>query len=491
MPRKSRFEPEPRLPLKLDATSNGEYHPVPLHPDVQLVKSLAMEQAETNARRLGWSRRRFLMSACGVATTMLCMNQVFAHRGNTGGFFDVSPDMALDPEAAATVVAGDEFIFDVQTHHIRPSGEWLKRNQEFVDFMSYFGQTKCGESDPANCLTRDHYIKELFLDSDTAMAVLSAVPPVFADVPLTTEEADATRAVVEKLDGSPRLQIHGLALPNLEPKKAQLEAMQRLVEQWKIKAWKVYTPWGPDKKTGWWLDDPTIGIPFIEKARELGVKIICAHKGLSLPGFTFDYASPRDIGAVAKMFPDVTFIVYHSGFEPSVPEGPYDPNTAKGIDALIKSLHDHGIPPNANVYAELGSTWRQVMKNPAAAAHVIGKLLRFVGEDRVLWGTDSIWFGSPQDQIQAFRAFQISQEFQERYGYPALTKEIKAKVFGLNATVPYGIDPKKILKRIRRDQVEKTKIAYMENPQPSFSTHGPRTRREFLSHLHQRDGWPA
>ena len=48
------------------------------------------------------------------------------------------------------------------------------------------------------------------------------------------------------------------------------------------------------------------------------------------------------------------------------------------------------------------------------AAHVVGKLLKYVGEDRVLWGTDSIWFGSPQDQIQAFRAFQISEEFQER-----------------------------------------------------------------------------
>lgn len=491
MYKKSHIEPAPRLPLKLDATSNGEHHPVPLHPDIKLVQSLAMEQAEVNARRLGWSRRRFLMSACGVATTMLSMNQVFAHRGNTGGFFDVSPDMALDPEAAATVVSGDEFIFDVQTHHIKPSGEWLKRNQEFVEFMSYFGQLKCGEPDPANCLTREHYVKEIFLDSDTTMAVLSAVPPVFADVPLTTEEADATRAIVEKLDGSPRLQIHGLALPNLEPRKAQLEAMQQLVEQWKIKAWKVYTPWGPDKKTGWWLDDPAIGIPFIERARQLGVKIICAHKGLSLPGFTFDYASPRDIGAVAKMFPDVTFIVYHSGFEPSVPEGPYDPKAAKGIDALIKSLHDHNILPNSNVYAELGSTWRQVMKNPTAAAHVIGKLLKFVGEDRILWGTDSIWFGSPQDQIQAFRAFQISQEFQERYGYPALTKKIKAKIFGLNATVPYGIDPKQILKKIRRDHIEKLKKAYMETPQPSFSTYGPQTWREFLSHLRQRDGWPG
>jgi hypothetical protein len=59
----------------------------------------------------------------------------------------------------------------------------------------------------------------------------------------------------------------------------------------------------------------------------------------------------------------------------------------------------------------------------------------------VLWGTDSIWYGSPQDQIQAFRAFEISAEFQERYGYPKLTKELKAKVLGGNGARVYGVDP--------------------------------------------------
>jgi hypothetical protein len=88
-------------------------------------------------------------------------------------------------------------------------------------------------------------------------------------------------------------------------------------------------------------------------------------------------------------------------------------------------LLDNGIAPNSNVYAELGSTWRTVMGDPDQSAHVIGKLLRYVGEDRVVWGTDSIWYGSPQDQIQAFRLFQISDEFCDRYGYPKLTAQIK------------------------------------------------------------------
>ena len=81
------------------------------------------------------------------------------------------------------------------------------------------------------------------------------------------------------------------------------------------------------------------------------------------------------------------------------------------------------------------------MSDPDQAGHAVGKLLQRVGEDNVLWGTDGIWYGSPQPQIMAFRAFQISAEHQERYGYPALTDEVKRKVFGLNAARLFGVDP--------------------------------------------------
>ena len=57
----------------------------------------------------------------------------------------------------------------------------------------------------------------------------------------------------------------------------------------------------------------------------------------------------------------------------------------------------------------------------------------------MLWGTDSIWYGSPQDQIQAFRTFQIAPELRAKHGYPEITPELRAKVFGLNATKPYAI----------------------------------------------------
>ena len=116
-------------------------------------------------------------------------------------------------------------------------------------------------------------------------------------------------------------------------------------------------------------------------------------------------------------------MIYHSGFEAGT-RGPVHvrrpPNV--GVNRLVTSMQRAGIGPNENVYAELGSTWWYVMRYPTQAAHVLGKLLRYVGEDNVVWGTDCLFYGSPQDQIQALRSFHITEEFQERYGYPELTK---------------------------------------------------------------------
>jgi uncharacterized protein len=81
------------------------------------------------------------------------------------------------------------------------------------------------------------------------------------------------------------------------------------------------------------------------------------------------------------------------------------------------------------------------MRNPVEAAHVLGKLVKYVGEDNVLWGTDCLFYGSPQDQIQALRSFTISEQFQERYGYPELTRAIKNKILGGNGARVYGIEP--------------------------------------------------
>ncbi|MCZ6712958.1 MAG: amidohydrolase family protein [Deltaproteobacteria bacterium] len=490
--RKSAPEIELRLPIKLGPTSNGEFAPAPPTRKIRSVMQRAVQCVDENARRLGQSRREFLRSSCGAATVLLCINEV---TGCAGGRFGVEPEAALDADAAAASLGGNEFIFDVQTHHVNPRGEWApERREDYFEpdslpqLLRSWPQGSCGEMPWSECYSVDHYLKEIFLDSDTSMAVLSALPPL-PTPPLLIEEAAETRRLAEGMRGSPRIQIHGMVVPNVAPRQAQLDGMQQLVESWDVKAWKTYTQWGPERR-GWWLDDPQIGLPFIERARQLGVKLICTHKGLPIPGSADTGRNCRDIGVVAKMFPDVTFIVYHSGYEGR--EGAYDPKDASaGTNSLIRSLHENGIPPNRNVYAELGTTWREVMRDPTQAAHVLGKLLKYVGEDRVLWGTDSIWYGSPQDQIQAFRSFEISEAFQQRYGYPALTPELKAKVLGLNAAVPYGVDLARFGQQTRTDEISGLRSAYAEQPFPSFRTYGPKTRREFFQFLRGNGGFPG
>ena len=103
------------------------------------------------------------------------------------------------------------------------------------------------------------------------------------------------------------------------------------------------------------------------------------------------------------------FVVFHGAWDKSHVEGPYDPNATIGIDTFLRALDVHGVPPNSNVWVDVGTVWREVLRDPTTAAHTLGKLLKRVGEHRVLWGTDAIWYGSPQAQIQAFRAFTISQ----------------------------------------------------------------------------------
>jgi hypothetical protein len=176
---------------------------------------------------------------------------------------------------------------------------------------------------------------------------------------------------------------------------------------------------------------------------------------------------------------------------PGEKEGPYDPARDDGVDALITSLQKAGVARNANVYAELGSTWRFVStRDPHSAAHLLGKLFKYVGEDNVLWGTDSIWYGSPQDQIQAFRTFQISEELRDKHGYPRISAELRAKVFGLNAARPYGLKPEEMRRQAAGDVVERERAAYSERPNPSFATYGPRTRREFANLIKASGGQP-
>jgi predicted TIM-barrel fold metal-dependent hydrolase len=476
-----------RLPIKIDATSNGEFRPVPLDTELRAARRLAADRIAANASRTGASRRRFLRGLCGAATTLLAYQEVFAATGRVGGGFALPRESAFEPDAAAETLTGKDFIFDVQTHMVDVNGAWRRRRggKGWEGALASFPQGSCGETDPVACFSADRFVKEVFVDSDTQIAVLSFVPGLPEDNPLSAEEALRVRSLVERLKGSGRLLLHAPVVPNAP---GEIERMETTARAYPVAAWKVYTQFGPER-VGWRLDDPGIGVPFIEKARALGVKNIAIHKGLPFAGLPHEFATCADVGPAARRFPDVNFIIYHSGFETDRRERGYDAAHAeRGIDNLIKSLADNGIGPGANVYAELGSTWRFLMRDPTSAAHALGKLARHIGEDNVLWGTDSIWYGSPQDQIQAFRAFQIDDALVQQHGYPPLTPALKAKIFGLNGAKLYGVDPAAVMRRAETDPIERLKPAV--DGDPSFATYGPRDDVEYDAFLRAHGGVP-
>jgi hypothetical protein len=481
--------PRGRLPIKVDATSNGEFRPVPVPDVVARANALAARRIEAHAKRVGVARRSFLQSLCGAATTLLTLDQAFAARGNAGGRFVLPGESAFETAAAADALAGDEFIFDVQTHMVDPAGAWRSNAGQYWErVLASFPQGSCGDRDPVDCFSAEQFIKHVFLDSDTDLAVLSFVPELPERNPLSLEEAERVRVLVERMEGANRLFLHAMVVPNGGPEIAPLQLMADAVARYPIAAWKCYTQWGP-QGVGWELDSPEVGIPFIEQARALGIRIICIHKGLLFAGFPEQYGRCADVGRAARLYPDMSFIVYHSGLETAHREGPFDPEAEHGVDVLIRSVQENGVGPNGNVYAELGSSWRFAMRDPTMAAHLVGKLLRYIGEDNVLWGTDSIWYGSPQDQIQAFRSFQIAPELIEAHGYPELTPALKAKVLGLNGARVYRIAVPERRQKTEADPIGRRKAATRVDP--TFETFGPRTDREFEALQVERAGVPA
>src|SRR5438105_1929540 len=124
---KHRIDPDgTRLPVKLDPTSNGEFAPIPLSPVNLAAKRWAQDAASRHAKRLSLSRRDFLLSACGVASTLLAFNAANAAAGQRGGFFELDEAASLEPALAAAKLDGDEFIFDVQGHFVDPNGAWVR-----------------------------------------------------------------------------------------------------------------------------------------------------------------------------------------------------------------------------------------------------------------------------------------------------------------------------------------------------------------------------
>jgi predicted TIM-barrel fold metal-dependent hydrolase len=470
-------EQEAPAPIPTRIASNEEFIPPPQSPEQKAYEARLAELSAQAARRQGLSRRSFLRTGSGMAAALLALNQVF------GDCYDVSAAEVEDPKAFEEKWPKDQFIFDVQTHHVDVSKQWYERTTEGKAAASFFTMLRpdAKSTDHAlELLNRGHYVKEVFGDSDTIMAIISGVPSRDWDKnPLPPDQMVATRKFVNDLAGSQRVLSHGLLRPNLGLK--EMEEMERQVKGLKIDAWKMYTGAEIGEKA-WFMDDEKVAYPFWEKTKKLGIKNLCVHKGLPLTAFNEKACTPLDLEKAAKDWPDLNFIVYHSGFrgfgwlgmgrgEKVKDPKTNDPQEIPWISDLFRILKRN--PEIKNLYFELGSTFHQIsMAKPEMCMHMLGQMIQTAGADHILWGTDSIWGGSPQGQIERLRRLKMKAELMEKHNYPELTDEIKNQIFGLNAARLFGVDPKEKRQAIKADRLTRLKEEYRGAPEPSNTQYG-------------------
>lgn len=459
-------------PIPIQVISNEEFIPPPQTFKQAQVEWLIDRASKRLSSKLGIDRREFLKTTGGMALAFLTMNQVF------GKFFDVLAVEAAEPQAVQDRKGSLPFIFDVQTHYVSTSFNqpgWkegllgLRRRAKEMGVNPKLA----GDSGTMADLSWTNYVKEVFLDSDTSIALISTPPgPYPWDAVVPPKEMTHIRDEINRITASQRMLAHGLVMPQLG--KVDLDFMDQQAETLHVDAWKCYTGSPPKGfETGWWLRDEKIAYPMLQKAQALGITNICIHKGLPL-GPVADYNHPRDILQAAADFPNLNFLVYHSGFV-----GISRINVEKGKEGEIpwttefcKAKKTH--PKITNIYMELGSTFGQlVITEPLICAHLLGQILSAFGENHVLWGTDSIWYGTPQWQIEAFRRFQIPDEVQEQYRYPALTNDFKARIFGLNAATLFKVNVEEKRQDLPKDYLSQIKMAYLdEGASPSHHAYG-------------------
>ncbi len=323
-----RFQNDPegvRLPIKLDTATNGEYAPIPLAPVASPRAPVGMDSATDNAKRLGLDRRSFLVSACGAATSLLAMNEAYAASGARGGFFQIEPEAALDVQLARSTVDGNEFIFDVQGHFVNPTGAWLKRLPAGAKPLQGF--TSSARCEPHQgpgrvrlpALHRARPVRQGRVHGLGHRPDGAVVRPV-----------DARRRTADDRggggDGAHRRAAERHA-PPAAPWPRQSEPARRPRGHGRARSAlqdlgleDVHAVGARRHRASSWTTTPAFAL--IEKARKLGIRNIAIHKGLPFGPKSYEHSTCVDIGRVAKRYPDVNFLIYHSGFVADKAEGP-------------------------------------------------------------------------------------------------------------------------------------------------------------------------
>jgi len=444
-------------PIPVQSVSSDEFMAGPQTAKQREFEARVKRMGAEQAQRLGMSRRRFFQSAAGMATAFLAMNETY------GPIFGISRAEAQTPEMAderARRLSG-QFIMDMHTHFLRPG----TRITGFINQRNAVGKAGWNPSLGQKEQTIDdlmfhNYLKEMYLDSDTKVALISGAPSEVPEDWFLTNEMKATaRADVNGLAKSRRMLSHAIFTPGYP---GWMEQIDYALEKLKPDSMKGYTIGDNTHKDlskhPWRLDDEKLLYPAYEKFLKAGIRNVCVHKGLFPPSVEkqfphlLEYSDVRDVAKAAKDWPQLNFIVYHGGYRWA---GGGNVNDAwkqfeetgriEWVTDLSEIPGKHGVK---NVYADVGQLFAQTtVANPRVSAVMMGQLVKGMGADHVCWGTDAIWTGSPQWQIEALRRLEIPDELQRKYGLAPLGPAdgpLKNAIFGGNNARLYDYRPQQV-----------------------------------------------
>lgn len=471
----------PRTPIPVSMVSSDEYAPVPQSRKQREVQTRLEALARPLAEKQGLSRRRFFQTSAGMAAAFVAMNQSY------GNLFEASLAEAAAPDMADERAAGlrGQFIMDMHTHFLRDDTrlEGFVRMREGVGQSGWNPQLK-GPQTIEN-LKFDNYFKEIYLDSDTKIALISSAP---SDIPqdwfLTNEQMAAARDRVNDQAGSRRMFSHAIFTPGTPGWLEHLDASLAL----KPDSVKGYTVGDNTHKESarypWRMDDEKTTYRGYEKMVAAGQKIVCVHKGLfskataaRFPHLA-PYADVRDVARAARDWPQLNFVIYHSAYRLGDPAEALAEFERTGrlewVTDLAEIPEKHGV---TNVYGDLGQVFAQTMvAEPRVCAALLGTLIRGLGADHVCWGSDAVWTGSPQWQIEGLRRLEIPEDMRRRHGFAELGAAdgpLKQAIFGGNNARLYGVDVATRTAELASDRFASLKADYLAaGPRPSNRRYG-------------------
>jgi predicted TIM-barrel fold metal-dependent hydrolase len=430
-------------PIPTQIVSSDEYLPAPQTPRQRQVEARTRTLGDALARRHGLSRRQFFRTASGMAAAFLAMNEVY------GALYDVSPAEAQAPEVAKerAGVLAKQFVMDCHTHFLRDDTRLMGfvRARESVGKAGW-NPALAGKPQTLEDLKFANYFKEIYLDSDTKVALISGAPSdVAQDWFLTNEMKAQARERVNREAGARRMLSHAIFTPG---QPGWLDAVDRAIDELKPDSFKGYTIGDNTHKDlskyPWRMDDEKVAYQAYERFVKAGLVNVCVHKGLFPPSVEqrfphlLAHSDVRDVGRAARDWPQLNFIIYHSAYRFAgggrVQEAWAQfekTGRIEWVTELAEIPAKHGV---GNVYADLGQIFAQsTVADPRVCAAMLGQLVKGLGADHVVWGSDAVWTGSPQWQIEALRRLEIPEDMQTKYGFAPLGAAdgpVKAAILG-------------------------------------------------------------